>query len=136
MKTPSISNRQNLVVTLKSIGFIMAFLLSTSATYAQSKQRTVTGVVKSIDGPLFGASILLKGTAIGVSSNENGEFTFPQKLQENDVLQVMYLGYENKEVKIRNNTTFVEPFLEDIPVIIVAALRTESTVSSIAATEN
>jgi len=96
---------------------------------AQNKERTVTGVVSSLDGPLLGAYVVLKGTTIGVTSNEDGSFTFPRKLKENDVLVVSYLGYKNSEVTITRNTSFIEPFLEDIAVVIVGALRTsEATI--------
>ncbi|GAB5399277.1 MAG: hypothetical protein Aureis2KO_08620 [Aureisphaera sp.] len=93
--------------------------------YGQQEGQVVTGLVTSTDGPLLGATIVLKGTTIGVVSNENGEFTFPEELKENDVLVVTYLGYKKEEVTIAKGTTYVEPFLEDDPIIVVAALRTK-----------
>ncbi len=129
MKTQFISNKQNILKTIGSFSIILLVLLCTNSIYAQSNERTVTGVVNTLDGPLFGATIVLKGTAIGVSTNKNGIFTFPQQLKENDVLQISYLGYEKKEVIINEDTTFIQPYLEDIAIVIVAALRTEKSVT-------
>jgi len=109
------------------LGLLMFFLLFSNPIYAQGKERIVTGVINSLDGSLFSASIVLKGTATGAVSNEKGEFTFPEELKVNDVLVISYLGYESQEVTITNNTTFIEPFLEDISIVIVAAMRTKKS---------
>ena len=90
MKTQFTSTKQQVVKTFGFFALFMIFCLCANTTYAQSNERTVTGVVNSIDGPLFSATVVLKGTAIGTFSNENGEFTFPQELKENDVLVVSY----------------------------------------------
>ncbi|MAT90597.1 MAG: hypothetical protein CMC35_07880 [Flavobacteriaceae bacterium] len=108
------------------IMLLLAFMVTTSAT-AQEQKRTVTGIVKSTDGPVFGATVVLKGTAIGVVTDEKGGFTFPEALAENDVLVVSFLGYETAEVIISDQTTFVTPFLADNPVIIKTAIRTRNT---------
>ena len=130
MKTQSILSQKNILKTVRPFILVMIVWLCANPIYAQNTERTVTGVVNTLDGPLLRATVVLKGTAIGVSTNENGAFTFPQKLKENDVLQVSYLGYENKEITINADTTIVTPFLEDIAIVIVAALRTEESVSS------
>ncbi|MBV1924033.1 MAG: carboxypeptidase-like regulatory domain-containing protein [Flavobacteriaceae bacterium] len=127
MKTQRNISKQNIFKTVSLFGLLMIFSLSASPLFAQSNERTVTGVVNSLDGPVFGASIVLKGSNTGVVSNAKGEFTFPRELKENDVLLVSYLGYETDEIIIAGNTTFVEPFLEDIAVVVVAAMRTKNT---------
>jgi hypothetical protein len=50
---------------------------------------------------------------------------------EDDVLVVSYLGYETDEITIAHDTAFIEPFLEDIPIVIVATLRTKGTRTSL-----
>ena len=127
MKTQFILNKQNILKTIGSFSIVLIVFLCANPINAQSTERTVTGVVNTLDGPLLGATIVLKGTAIGVTTNENGAFTFPQELKENDVLQISYLGYENQEIIISEDTTFIEPFLGDIAIVIVAALRTEKS---------
>ena len=129
MKTQCIPMNQKSEKVLSLFGLIMMICLLASPMYAQTNDRTVTGVVSSLDGPLLGATIVLKGTTIAVATNETGAFTFPKKLQENDILVVSYLGYKNKEVTIDRTTTFIEPFLEDIPVVIYGALRTDVAVT-------
>jgi len=128
MKTQIISMQQHVVKTMLALGLIMSLgLMSTSAS-AQTTERTVTGVVSSAYEKVSYATVILKGTYIAVSANKNGAFTFPQKLKENDVLIVSSLGYKDREITITGDTTFIEPFLDDIPLIITAALRTAPTV--------
>ncbi len=131
MKNQIISTKQLVSKTLSFLGLLMILCLFSNSIYAQGKERTVTGVVNSLDGPLLSASIVLKGTAIWATSNENGEFTFPEELKENDVLVISYLGYESQEITITNNTSFIEPFLEDISIVIVASMRTKKICNSI-----
>jgi len=131
MKTLSILSKQRVLKTFGLFGLFIIFCLFANPIYAQANERTVTGIVKTMDGPLFGAAIVLKGTATGVVTNQKGEFTFPKELKENDVLVVSYLGYETSEVTITGNTSFIEPFLEDIAVVVVAAMRTKASTTSL-----
>ena len=117
---------------VKSFGFLalcMILGLLANPMYGQNTEKTVTGVVTSLDGPVHGASVVLKGTASGVHTNDSGEFTFPAILKENDVLVVSYLGYETAEIIIGSDTSFIQPFLNDIPVVIIAALRTKDALA-------
>ncbi|WP_299213015.1 carboxypeptidase-like regulatory domain-containing protein [uncultured Dokdonia sp.] len=127
MKTQSMTMQQNVLKTLMAFGFLMTLSLFTNTMNAQTTGQTVTGVVKSTDGVVPMATVVLKGTQIWTSCDENGAFIFPQKLKENDVLLVTSLGYQDAEVKITENTTFVKPFLEDIELVIIGALRTKPT---------
>ena len=127
MKTQFISTKQHVLKTFGLFGLFMILSTIVNPILAQSTERIVTGVVQSSDGPLIGAAIILKGTSTGVSSNEKGEFTFPKELKENDVLVISYLGYETNEFTITSDSAYIEPFLEDIPIVIVATLRTKSS---------
>jgi len=71
----------------------------------------------------MGATVVLKGTTVAIPTNANGEFVFPRPLKEKDVLVVSYLGYENVEVTIGAETTYVEPIFKDNPIVIYGALR-------------
>ncbi len=127
MKTRNTSTLFKGIKNLMGFGLICAaFLLaapSQAQVQAQDLQRTVSGVVTSMDGPVFGAAVTLKGTTVGTYTDENGRFTFPKPLTQNDVLVVTYLGYEDAVVTIDQGTTVVEPFLKDNPVILIGALR-------------
>ena len=125
MRNQRTSIPQNMLKTAAFFSFIFMIMLATPSVQAQNSQRTVTGVVNTNDGPLAGATVVLKGTAVAASTDDKGAFTFPRQLKENDILVVSFLGYKNQEITIEGDTSFIEPFLEDIAVVIVAALRTE-----------
>jgi hypothetical protein len=70
------------------------------------KDYSIKGVVKSEEdnAPIPGVNIYLKGSAIGTVSDESGQFEFPQKLKEGDVLVFSFIGLETKEFIITNTT--------------------------------
>ena len=103
----------------------LCLLLGLFANPAFGQTRTVSGQVSSVDGPLEGATVILKGSLEYVLTDEDGKFVFPSELNENDVLIITSLGLEDAEVTIGADTTFVNPILADDPVVIIAALRTE-----------
>lgn len=62
---------------------------------------TVRGtVLDETDLPLPGVNVILKGTSIGTTTDYDGKFEFPQKLEANDVLVFSYIGYDTKEFKV------------------------------------
>ena len=68
-------------------------------------QNTVSGVVidSEVGTGLPGASIVVKGTSNGVSSDFNGAFTI--SASSGDVLVVSYIGYETQEVTVAESTS-------------------------------
>ena len=61
----------------------------------------VSGVVKDTNGePLIGASVLVKGTSNGVSTDIDGKFTL--NCAPDATLVISYVGYKTKEVKASN----------------------------------
>ena len=63
----------------------------------------IRGVVKSSTGELLiGATVSLKGTVRGTSTNEKGEFTL-LNVAEGDILLVSMIGYKTREVKAAKN---------------------------------
>ena len=79
----------------KFITFLGAFFL-TGIMFAQN---TVSGVVidSELGTGLPGASIVVKGTSNGVSSDFNGAFTITAN--SDDILVISYIGYETTEIK-------------------------------------
>lgn len=64
----------------------------------------IKGTVKGSDGQtLSGASVTIRGTAKGVSTNAKGEFSINAK--PTDVLIISYIGYEAKEISVGTNAT-------------------------------
>ena len=115
----------------KSLSFMgLCLMLSLFANPVFAQARTVSGVVSSTDGPLEGATVILKGSLDYVLTDEDGKFEFPMELNKDDVLLITALGLEDAEVVIEADTNFISPILADDPVVIIAALRTEPSKKS------
>jgi|GEM_PF-6584671 len=125
-RTHKLQKIQNRIVATAAL--LLLLLLATSG---HGQERTVSGMVDTLDGPLMGAAVVLKGTDIGVATDQEGKFVFPQPLDQDDVLVISYLGYETFEQTISANTSYIRPFMEDIAVVIVGAARTAAIKSSI-----
>lgn len=75
---------------------LMSLLVSTAA-WAQAN---VTGtVVDQNDEPLMGATVIVKGTASGTSTDLDGNFTI--NAAQGKTLVVSYVGYTTKEVPVK-----------------------------------
>ncbi|GAA5222430.1 TonB-dependent receptor [Membranihabitans marinus] len=82
--------------------WILLISMITMITYAQA-QVTVSGSVSSVeDGPLIGATVQLKGTSKGSTTDFDGKFSIEvESLQ--GVLVFSYIGYQMQEVAIDGN---------------------------------
>lgn len=114
--------------------FMVLFIASVAFNQVQAqqdaKERIVKGVVSTAEGPLEGAGVLLKGTAIGTTTNDKGEFTFPQPLKTGDVLLVSYLGYQTANYTIEDGTTFVRLMLAEDVIDFVGAPNSDKPYKS------
>ena len=74
-----------------------------AASVQQQKKRTVTGTITdAADGtPIVGATVMLKGTSTGVTSDLDGNYSI-QIRNSKDVLIVSYLGYRKREVPVED----------------------------------
>lgn len=82
----------------------------------------VTGVVRRQDGrPLPGATVKIKGSARGVSTDENGRFSL--EVESGQALVISYTGYQEQEVKVRSSDVLTivlalaDSKLEEIQII-------------------
>lgn len=66
-------------------------------SYAQS----VSGTVSSEDGPLPGATVIVKGTTNGTTTDFDGNFTINAAV--GDVLQVSFVGFASQEVNVQSD---------------------------------
>ncbi|GAA4275579.1 carboxypeptidase-like regulatory domain-containing protein [Aquimarina mytili] len=69
------------------------------------KNITVKGTVTDDGGPLPGANVILEGTTLGVSTDFDGHFEFPEKLKKGDVLVVSYIGFNSKRIVVQNENS-------------------------------
>ncbi|MFT3748761.1 MAG: TonB-dependent receptor [Agriterribacter sp.] len=77
---------------------------------ALRKDITVTGKVSDASGnPLPGASVTIKGTSKGVTTDANGEYTI--SAPESATLVISSVGFKTQEIAI-NNQTKVDAYLE------------------------
>ena len=81
---------------------LVCLFLSTSVLLAQQKT-VVTGVVKSTDGPIQGATVTVKNTFNEVVTNQKGEFSI-KVTQDDTVLEVSSFAMEYKELIIQRDT--------------------------------
>lgn len=118
--------------TLLMFGFFVSLFLYSGSLQAQ--EVPVKGVVKGKTyektEALNGANIFLKGTKIGTSSNRKGEFTFPQKLKIGDVIEISYLGFLKKRIKIKESSTFLNVILQEDDNQMLGALNSNKRFSS------
>ncbi|MDO6430317.1 TonB-dependent receptor [Flavitalea sp. BT771] len=79
---------------------LLALLFFSSGLFAQAP---VKGRLSDVSGaPLSGASVLIKGTTRGTSTNASGEFTITASV--GDVLEFSMVGFQPATVKVGPNT--------------------------------
>jgi len=79
------------------------FILFLAPGSAHAQDRKVTGKIVSNDGPVPGATILLKGSNVGTSADADGAFTISIR-GANPVLVISGIGYKSQEVAVGNQT--------------------------------
>ncbi len=79
---------------------LLALILICFSSFGQD--RTVTGVVLSQDdSPIEGASVIIKGETTGTQTNQEGKFSI--KVSKGQVLEFSSVGYDNKQVTVRES---------------------------------
>lgn len=107
----------------KLLNFLMLVLLLSSGTIlAQSK--TVSGTISDENGvPLPGASIVVKGTSTGTSSDFDGKYSI--NLSNDGTLVFSMLGFAAQEISTQGQTTINVTLVEDasqLDEVVVTAL--------------
>lgn len=137
MKTLTFLTR-GLPLLMFSIAFMFQVKVVKSELLNSNFQEVVTlkGVVKDPEGnPLIAASIQVKGTSLGTTTDINGRFSIPNvKLPV--VLQVNYLGFEMLEVDATPESMEIilkesSVRIDDLVVNAFGVRRKESVVGSI-----
>lgn len=86
--------------TMKALPFCLLFLLISAFSSAQ----TLTGTIRDAanNEPLIGASIVIKGTTIGTTTDLNGRFTLNVNRKPPFTVVISYIGYRSSEQNITN----------------------------------
>ena len=105
----------------KKFLFLLAFVLS-AGIYAQN----VTGVVTSDDGPLPGATVLVKGTNSFATTDFDGNFTI--EASQGDILVVSFVGYTTAEAPVDGDQLTISLALGNLldEVIVTTGYGTQS----------
>jgi TonB-linked SusC/RagA family outer membrane protein len=83
---------------------ILVFLLTIFTCYSSFAQtRQITGTVTADGSPIPGATVKIKGTATGTSTDVNGSFKL--SVSDNTVLVITFIGYDPQEVKVGTKTS-------------------------------
>ena len=119
----------------KRVLFILIPLFLFSAfIYAQEK--SITGSVVDEAGlPIIGATIIVKGTTKGTTTNFDGNFTI--NASSEDTLVISSLGYDTKEIVVGNQSNITVSLKEDnqldeIVVVAYGTQKKETITSSVA----
>jgi TonB-linked SusC/RagA family outer membrane protein len=110
----------------KTLLSFIAMLLSLQLAIAQ---RTISGVVKGGDTNdyLIGASVTLKGTTKGTTTDVNGKFLL-EVPKDAGTLTVSFIGYQSKDVvltAVQNNLQIVLSAGEELGELVVVGYTTQ-----------
>lgn len=110
-------------------------LLFALGTVVAWSQQTITGTVSDTEGPLAGASVVVKGTTNGVSTDFDGNFTI--QASPDDVLLFTYIGYTPQEITVGNQTQIIVTLeagnkLDEVVVIGYGTQRKSDLTGSVA----
>ncbi|WP_124980113.1 SusC/RagA family TonB-linked outer membrane protein [Nonlabens xiamenensis] len=103
------------------INGILTLLLALVVQVAFAQQ-TVTGTVTDADGPLFGATVVVKGTSTATTTDFDGNYTI--QASPEDVLVFSFSGYDTKEAAVGNQTVINQSLSTSLETIVVEGYRT------------
>ncbi|TAE12749.1 MAG: hypothetical protein EAZ95_11915 [Bacteroidetes bacterium] len=87
------------ILFMKKIAFVLLFVLGFVGVQNAWAQRTITGkVTDKKNVAVSGASVLIKGTTVGTTTDKNGNFSI--SVEATGTLQVSY-GGESQDVALK-----------------------------------
>ena len=121
--------------------FLCLLMFPTAVARGQGRSVTVTGtVVDELNQPVIGASVLVKNTVNGVSTNVDGQYSI--RLDDKNVVLVFtYLGYATQEIAVSGRTEInvqLQPdseMVEEVVVVGYGVQKKESVVGAISTVE-
>ncbi len=91
---------------LKKYTFLLLLLTGWLQGYAQDAYQVSGGIYDSLDRePLAGATLTVKGTTNGTTTDANGHFSLTTNAKIPFILQVSYLGYSSQEFTIADRAS-------------------------------
>jgi len=94
-----------------------------------SAQNEVKGVIidKSTDFPIIGATVLIKDTSIGITTDFDGNFILPN-VPDGATLVFSYLGFVSQELVVNNNdiSIYLEPSISELDEVVLVGYGTQA----------
>lgn len=102
-------SRFKTLLTRQKFKLLMSVVILTTSlnTTAFAQDLSISGKIVSKNGaPIPGATVLVKGTAIGTASDMDGNYklTIPEALKDSTLL-ISSIGFGNREIKINSQTS-------------------------------
>lgn len=101
----------------------LVFSLLIISELANAQSGSVSGTVSDTDGPLPSASVVMKGTNTGVTTDFDGNFSISGGIDNNSILVFSYVGYESQEIVVGNQSIInvqmqeAKDYLDEVVVI-------------------
>ncbi|WP_394750352.1 SusC/RagA family TonB-linked outer membrane protein [Spongiimicrobium salis] len=121
------------ITLLKSFLLIGAFLC-----FGIAKGQEVSGTVSDANGPLPGASVLVKGTSNGTQTDFDGNYTL-SNVASDAVLVFSYIGYSTQEIPVNGQTTInvtLQENADELDEVVVVGYGTTTKRSTVGAVES
>ncbi|PWV48131.1 TonB-dependent receptor [Chitinophaga sp. S165] len=81
--------------------------IATMNTIQQAEEKiTLTGAVSDKNGPLIGATVMIKGTSNGTGTDASGQFKLSVTGSNDMVLVVSMIGFKTQEIPVANQRNF------------------------------
>lgn len=104
-----------------------------------TQQQVVTGTVEDSEGPIIGASVMVKGTQTGTITDINGHFSI--NAPKGSILVISYIGYSSQEVPVTGkpiNIKLIEDSkqLNEVVVVGYATVKKQNLTGAVSAVDN
>ena len=95
--------------------WIFTLLVAFTMQFSFAQDKTVTGVISDEGGPLPGASVVVKGTTRGTSTDFDGNYSISAK--QGDVLVVSYTGKKTVNITVAAANSYNVKLTDDVTTI-------------------
>lgn len=86
--------------------------MAAPAANVTQQSNSVKGTVSDAFGPVTGASVVVKGTTNGITTDLDGNFVLSD-LKSGDIIVVSFIGYVTQEIKYTGQATLAVNLVED-----------------------
>jgi len=85
---------------------LVFFVLNCFLLSAMAQQKMITGVVTGAEDnlPVIGATVMIKGTTVGVATDLDGKYTI--SVAEGAVIEIRYVGMKTKEITVGTSNVY------------------------------